>query len=171
MNIILIGFMGVGKSEVGHKLAEELKMNYLDTDELIEKTEKMSINDIFAKKGEPYFRDLETEVVKTLQDYDNFVLSTGGGMVLRQENVKMLKEIGPLILLWTEPEVVCERVKNETHRPLLNVRDPKAEIVRILEERAPIYNRVADFKVDTSNLNVEGAVKEIVDFVLRRSDS
>ena len=83
MNIILIGFMGAGKSAVGKFLARELSMDYLDCDELVEKTAQMSINDIFAKKGEPYFRNLETEIIKTLQDYDNFVISTGGGMVLR----------------------------------------------------------------------------------------
>ncbi len=167
MNIILIGFMGVGKSAIGHALARELKMDYLDTDELIEKTEKISINDIFAKKGEPYFRDLEAEVIKTLENYDNFVISTGGGMVLREENVKMLKEIGPLVLLWADPEVVYQRVKRETHRPLLNVQDPRAEIKKILDYRTPIYNRVADLKVDTSKLDVEECVKEIVKFVSR----
>jgi shikimate kinase len=161
MNIILIGFMGSGKSAVGHKLAKELGMDYLDTDEVIEKTEKTSINDIFSKKGEDYFRNLETEVIKTLVDYDNFVISTGGGMVLRQENVKMLKEIGPLVLLWTGPEAVYQRVKSETHRPLLNVSDPRAAIKKILDYRTPIYNRVADLKVDTSKLNVDEAVEGI----------
>jgi shikimate kinase len=168
MNIILIGFMGVGKSAIGHKLAQELGMDYLDTDELIEKTEKMSINDIFEKKGESYFRDLETEVIKTLEDYDNFVISTGGGMVLREENVKMLKETGPLVLLWADPEIVYQRVKQETHRPLLNVPDPKAEIKKILDYRMPIYNRAADFKVDTSKLNVSEAVSGIMQWLKLR---
>ncbi|MFH1684441.1 MAG: shikimate kinase [Candidatus Margulisiibacteriota bacterium] len=161
MNIILIGFMGSGKSAVGHQLAKDLQMDYLDCDELIEKTEKMSINDIFAKKGEPYFRDLETEVIKTLGEYDNFVLATGGGMVLREENVKMLKEIGPLVLLWANPETVYQRVKKETQRPLLNVPDPLAEIKKILDKRTPVYDRVADFKVDTSKLDVAECVKGI----------
>jgi shikimate kinase len=169
MNIILIGFMGSGKSAIGHKLARELGMDYLDTDEIIEKTEKISINDIFGRKGEPYFRNLETEVIKTLQDYDNFVISTGGGMVLREENVKMLKEIGPLVLLWADPEVVCQRVKRETHRPLLNVSDPKAEIKKILDYRTPIYNKVADLKVDTSKLNVGEAVAKIIQWLKSKS--
>ncbi len=162
MNIILIGFMGSGKSVVGRKLAKELGMNYLDCDELIEKTEKMSINDVFFQKGEPYFRDLEGEVLKTLEDYDNFVISTGGGVVLREENVKILKQIGPLILLWAEPETIYERLKQETHRPLLNVPDPKAEIKKILSSRSPIYNKIADFKVDTSKLDVEEGVLQII---------
>lgn len=161
MNIILIGFMGAGKSAVGHLLAKELDMSFLDTDELIQKTENRSISDIFKTDGEPYFRGLETEVLKTLQDYDNFVLSTGGGIVLREENVPLLKAMGPLILLWAEPEKIHERVKNETHRPLLQVSDPLAEIKKRLEERAPVYNRVCDFKVDTSGISPEQAVKEI----------
>lgn len=169
MNIILIGFMGSGKSEVGRKLAQELGMNYRDSDELIEKREKTSISDIFREKGEPYFRDLETEVVKTLANHDNFVIATGGGVVLREENVKMLKELGPLILLWAEPKVVWERVKKETHRPLLNVPDPKAEIKKILDYRTPIYHKVADFKVDTSNLTVEEAVRKIREWLKSKS--
>lgn len=160
--------MGSGKSVVGHKLAKELGMNYLDTDELIEKTEKMSINDIFTQNGEPYFRDLETEVVKTLQDYDNFVISTGGGMVLREENVKMLKEIGTLVLLWADPEVAYERVKHETRRPLLNVPDPMAEIKKILAYREPIYRKVADLGVDTSKKETDEITKEIIDWLKSR---
>jgi shikimate kinase len=168
MNIILIGFMGAGKSAVGHKLANELKMDYLDCDELIEKTEKTSINEIFEKKGEKYFRDLETEVIKTLADFDNFVIATGGGMVLREENVKLLKQIGPLILLWADSGVVYQRIKEQTHRPLLKVADPRAEIKKILDYRAPIYNKVADLKVDTSKLNVEESVREIMEWLKSR---
>jgi len=168
MNIILIGFMGSGKSAVGHRLAKELKMDYLDTDELIEKTEKMSINDIFARKGEPYFRDLETEVVKTLSDYDNFVIATGGGMVLREENVRMLKEIGPLVLLWAGPETVYQRVKKHAHRPLLNVPDPEAEIKKILDQREPVYRAVADQVINTSKLNVDECVEELTEWLRSR---
>jgi shikimate kinase len=171
MNIILIGFMGSGKSAVGHRLARLRKMHYLDTDELIEKTEKMSINDIFAKKGEVHFRSLESEVIKTLQDYDNFVISTGGGMVLREENVKMLKEIGPLVLLWADPEVVYQRVKRHAHRPLLNVPDPKAEIKKILDYREPIYRKVADLVIDTSKMTVEEEVKKIEEYIHAQNKS
>ena len=165
MNIILIGFMGSGKSAVGQKLAKELTLDYLDTDQLIEKTEKMSINEIFTRKGESSFRDLETNVIKTLRDYDNFVISTGGGMVLRPENVKMLKEIGLLVLLWAEPEVIYQRVKSETRRPLLKVADPLAEINKILGQRGPIYSQVADHKVDTSKLSVEAIVAEVKEWL------
>lgn len=170
MNIILIGFMGAGKTAVGKQLAEELTLKYIDTDDLIEKTERRSINDIFKKKGEPYFRNMETEVLKTLQEYDNFVIATGGGIVLREENVKILKELGPLVLLWAEPAIVYERIKGESHRPLLQVEDPKEEINKILSQRKPIYQRVADFVVDTSNLKVEDAVKEISQWLKLKSN-
>lgn len=165
MNIILIGFMGSGKSAVGHQLARELGMDYLDTDEVIERTEKTSISRLFAGKGEAYFRDLETEVVRTLEDYDNFVISTGGGMVLRDENVRLLKEIGPLVLLWADPGVIHERVRKQTHRPLLKVKDPRAEISRILGKRAPLYKKVADHVVNTDKLDVDGCVKEIKEWL------
>jgi len=161
--------MGVGKTAVGQKLAQQLSLTYLDTDDLIEKTEGSSIKEIFAKKGEPYFRELETEVLKTLADYDKFVISTGGGIVLREENVRILKGIGPLILLWAEPAVVYERVKAESHRPLLNVPDPREEINEILAVRKPLYQRAADFTVDTSSLKVEEAVKEIMQWLKSKS--
>jgi len=161
MNIILIGFMGVGKSEVGRLLARRLNMNFLDTDELIEKTEGRKISEIFAKEGEGHFRDLETEVLKTLEDYDNFALSTGGGLVLREENVELLKEIGPLILLTAREEIILGRVKHTEDRPLLQGDQPK-KIKEILSERNPIYNKVADFVVDTSDITPEQAVEEIL---------
>ncbi|MDI6731601.1 MAG: shikimate kinase [Candidatus Margulisbacteria bacterium] len=168
MNIILIGFMGSGKSAAGYLLAEKLRMQYLDCDALIAQAEKMSITDIFAKKGEKYFRDLETEVIKTLADYDNFVIAAGGGMVLRAENVKMLKAIGPLVLLWAEPDAIYSRVQNQTHRPLLNVPDPKAEIERILMERKPIYEKAADYTVDTTNLGIGDSADRIIQWIRSR---
>jgi len=163
MNIILIGFMGSGKSEVGHKLAGRLKMKYIDTDEVIEKSEKRSISDIFRTDGEEYFRKLECEVLKTLDDYEGFVISTGGGMILRQENVKMLKELGPLVLLWADADVVCKRLAKAENRPLIEG-DREKKIKEILEFRTPIYNEAADLKVDTSRLSTDEAVEEIVKY-------
>lgn len=170
MNIILIGFMGAGKSAVGQLLAKELKMNFLDTDELIERTENRKISEIFKAEGEAYFRQVETETLKTLQDYDNFVLSTGGGIVLKEENVQLLKSLGKNIFLWAEPEVIYQRIKNEAHRPLLDVTDPKAEIIRILEVRQPIYEKVADHKINTSAAPVDQVVKEIIEWLKSRSN-
>jgi shikimate kinase len=161
MNIILIGFMGTGKTAVGQQLAREKKMDYLDTDQVIEKVEKKSINDIFAQKGEEYFRFVESEVVKMLAEFDNLVIATGGGIILRQENVAGLKRLGPLVLLWAEPEVIYERIKNEAQRPLLKVQDPMAEIKKILESRQGVYHEAADHLVNTSKLTVNEIVEEI----------
>ncbi|NQU18177.1 MAG: shikimate kinase [Candidatus Saganbacteria bacterium] len=164
MNIILIGFMGSGKSEIGRRLASRLSMSFLDTDTLIEKTENSKISEIFEKKGEEYFRDLETKVIKTLGDYEKFVFATGGGMILRSENVKMLKELGPLILLWAGPEIIFERLRHSKNRPLIQG-EKENKIRKILEERTPIYNQAADFKIDTSKLSINQAVEEIVEWI------
>lgn len=165
MNIILIGFMGAGKSEIGRRLAKELKCNFLDTDELIEKSDGRKIADIFKEEGEDFFRGLETEVLGTLQDYENFVLATGGGIVLKEENVALLKSMGRVVLLFAEPEVIYARVKSKTHRPLLQVADPEAEIRKILSYRDPFYIKAADFKVDTSKLSPDEVVKGILEWL------
>ncbi len=154
--------MGSGKTVVGHELAQKLGFEYLDTDELIEKQSSTSISQIFSEKGEEHFRELETQVLQDLKSKDKLVISTGGGMVLKPENVKILKGIGSLVLLWANPEKIYSRVKDETHRPLLKVEDPKAKIEEILKFREPIYKKVADLVVDTSNLSVEQVVEEIL---------
>jgi shikimate kinase len=110
-------------------------------------------------------------VIKTLQDYDNFVISTGGGMVLREENVKMLKDLGPLVLLWAEPDIVFERVKDETHRPLIEEEEKKKRIEQILGSRKEIYHKAADLKVDTSQHSIEESVKRIINYVQSKTES
>ena len=164
-NVILIGFMGAGKSEVGEKLALKLDMDYINTDDIIEREEGKKISQIFKDRGESYFRDLETKLLDAISEIDNTVISTGGGMVLRKENVEKLKRLGPLILLSAREEVIAERLKNVRNRPLLDVPDPKAKIKEILEFRNPIYNAVADFKVDTSDLDIETAVEKILNYL------
>ena len=165
MNIILIGFMGTGKSSVGMAVAKELGWTYLDTDEQIEKQENMPINDIFSIKGEAVFRDLETQLLGSFSQKDQLVLSTGGGMVLRDENVASMKKMGKLVLLTAKPEVVYERIKQETHRPLLKVADPLEEIRKILGVRQPIYKKVADLEIDTSKLGVAQVAQKIVKYI------
>ncbi len=167
MNIILIGFMGVGKSAVGRELAARLDLNFIDTDAVIEKTEGRKISDIFEKDGEGRFRDLETEVIVTLGDYDNFVISTGGGIVLRENNVKMLKAIGPLVLLTSREEVIDKRLEGEADRPLLMQGDKLDNIKKILAERGPAYERAADHIVDTSEITPQAAAEEIIKWLKR----
>jgi shikimate kinase len=159
-NIVLVGFMGTGKTKVARALSESLDMEYISTDDLIEKKEEMRIPDIFAKKGEGYFRKIEKEVVSVVSNMEKVVIDTGGGVVIDAENVRLLKEKGIIICLWAEPEVILDRTKKYTHRPLLAVSDPLAKIKALLESRKRFYER-ADHHVHTSSMPFTEAVREI----------
>lgn len=159
-NIILTGFMGVGKTSIGTRLANDLGYTFVDTDELIEADQKTTITEIFAQKGEPYFRDVEARIIRTVLENGNQVVSTGGGAVIRDENRKVFKEAGLVVCLTAHPDVIYERIKHETHRPLLKVPDPMARIRDLLESRAKFYNQ-ADLIIDTSEKSVDEAVREI----------
>ncbi len=164
MNIVLTGFMGTGKSKIGRRLAKKLRMSYLDTDELIEKREKDSISAIFKKRGKEYFRRLETKVVKEVALFDNYVISTGGGVVLKEGNIRLLKKNAFIVCLFASPEVILKRTKGDEKRPLLKGDDRKERIKELLKMRRPFYEK-ADFSVDTSVLDSEGVVEEIIGFL------
>jgi len=168
MNIVLTGFMGTGKSGIGKRLAKKLGMSYLDTDELIEEREKDSISAIFKKRGEEYFRRLEAKVVKEVALLDNFVISTGGGVVLKQGNIRVLKKNAFIVCLFASPEVILKRTKGDENRPLLEVNNRKKRIEKLLRIRKPFYDK-ADLKIDTSTLDIKKVVEEIVKFLERRS--
>ncbi len=146
--------MGTGKSVVGKKLAAKLNRDFIELDDAIESKEKIPIKDIFEKKGEPYFRLVEKEVIKEAAKRENVVMSAGGGAVIDEENFKNLKNSGIIICLKASPETILERTKNLKTRPLLNVPDPKKQIEELLRKREPYYNK-ADFSIDTDNLNIE----------------
>lgn len=165
MNIVLTGFMGTGKTAVGKKLAKELGMQYVDTDVMIEEDTGMSISKIFKKFGEVRFRDLETKTVKCVARLDNFVISTGGGVVLKEENIDELEQNGVIICLSASPEVILERTSQNKKRPLLaEVEDAKKKIEELLEYRRLFYKR-ADLTIDTSELDTHTIVRKIIDFV------
>jgi shikimate kinase len=159
-NIILTGFMGVGKTSVGTGLARDLGFAFIDTDGLIEADQGRTIAAIFAENGEPYFRDVETRVIKGVLDRDRQVLSTGGGAVIREENREAFRAAGLTVCLTARPEVIYDRVRHERHRPLLQVPDPPAKIRELLAERDRFY-RQADFVVDTSDKTIEQVIDEI----------
>jgi shikimate kinase len=159
-NIILTGFMGVGKTSIGTRLASDLGYTFVDTDDLIEADQKTTITEIFAQKGEPYFRDVEARIIRTVLEHENQVVSTGGGAVIRDENREAFKEAGLVVCLTARPEVIYERIKHETHRPLIKVTDPMARIRDLLESRAKFYGQ-ADLIIDTSEKSVDEAVLEI----------
>lgn len=160
MNVVLVGFMGTGKTVVAKALAEQLGMNYISTDEVIEDRERRSINDIFNKSGEAYFRRAEKEVVKKVALLNKFVVDAGGGVVLDKENFEDLRKNGRIICLTATPEVILERTKRYHWRPLLNVEDPRAKIEELLNSRAPFYAQ-ADYSIDTTDLTVEQVVDEV----------
>ncbi len=161
-NVILIGFMGAGKTTIGEKLASRMNRRMIDTDAYIVAKEGMSINDIFATKGEEYFRELETNVIKELtKTTHNAIISTGGGMPLREENAKLLRKLGKVFYLKSEPGTVYERVKDSTDRPLLNVENPMERIVSLLNERNPKYKKASHVTIETDDKSVD----EVVDFI------
>jgi len=155
--------MGAGKTTVGRLLAEELGLGFFNLDEVIERDLGMSIPEIFRGFGEEFFRDVETETLKkVLEDVEKKIIATGGGVVLRDENWEVMKKEGITIYLRTPPQEIYSRVKNETNRPLLQVKDPYKKILELLEERKPLYEK-ADFIVDTDGLSPE----EIADKIIR----
>jgi shikimate kinase len=159
-NIILTGFMGVGKTSVGTRLAKDLGYAFVDSDESIEADQKTTITEIFSTFGEPYFRDVETQVIKRLLENENQVVSTGGGAVIREENRKAFKENGVTICLTAHPESIYERIRHEIHRPLLQTADPLGKIRELLAAREQFY-RQADFIIDTSERTVDDVITEI----------
>lgn len=160
MNIVIAGFMGTGKTTAARVLAKELGWKYISTDEVIEDKERRSINDIFRRNGETYFRLVEKEVVKKVAELDKFVIDAGGGVVLARENVDNLKRNGRMVCLTARPEVILERTKRFRHRPLLNTKNPREKIESLLKTREPFYAR-ADIFIDTSDITTEEVVREI----------
>jgi shikimate kinase len=160
-NIVLVGFMGALKSVTSVILAEQMGMERVSTDDRIVEREGRSINDIFAQNGEAYFRDVESEITRTLSQEAGLVIDSGGGIVLRNGNMDALKKNGMIFYLKTSPEVIYDRVKSETHRPLLKTPDPLAVIRNLLDQRASCYAQ-ADYVIETDGKTAEAVAGEIV---------
>ena len=160
-NIVLIGFMGSGKTYTARALSKILKLKVFSTDGLIEKKERMPVVRIFEKKGEKYFRRQEAEVVANLAKKKNVIIDCGGGIVLNPLNIKRLRKSGVLIYLKTSPEWIYKRVKLNKKRPLLQVKNPMAKIKAMLKERGPLYAQ-ADAAVNTDAKTPLQVAQEIV---------
>ena len=153
--IILIGYMGSGKSTIGEKAARALGLKFLDTDELIEEKEGMTISELFEQKGEAYFRQKETEVLRSLRkEPKGMILATGGGLPMREENAKLLKELGVVIYLKAEIDTLVTRLCEDTQRPLLKEGNLREKIATMLEIRNPIYEKVADIILQTDAMSI-----------------
>lgn len=147
-NIALIGFMGTGKTTVSKALKEITGLKEIDVDAYIVKQQGRSISDIFEKEGEEYFRHLETEALRTISQGDGQIISCGGGAVLKDDNVDILKKNGMIVLLTATPETIFDRVKDHTHRPILNSDMSLKHVKELMAGREPRYQAVADFKVN-----------------------
>jgi len=153
--------MGVGKSSTGHLLAETLGFEFVDTDLLIEQKVGKTISEIFAQFGEPAFRDLEKQVGLLLETRSKNVIATGGGFGSNRENLERLKSHSLVVCLWASPEAIFERIRHQTHRPLLRDADPLGRIRTLLAEREPVY-RQADVLVNTESRSTREVAQQIV---------
>ncbi len=168
MNIVLIGFMACGKSVVDKKLDIKLNMEYIDVDENIEKTSGHSSTDIFKQHGENIFRDLETKAIKCVALLDHYVIATGGGAVLRPENVHELRSNGKLVYLAASPEAILRRLGEAKTRPVLAKESDKLKKIKeLLAHREPFYKE-CDFHVDTTFMTIDQVVDKIVEWVNHR---
>jgi shikimate kinase len=160
-NLALIGFMGTGKTSVGRLVAELLDFDYLDTDEMIQSGTGRTISDIFKADGEPAFRALEEKIVAELAGRTKTVIATGGGLPTNPKNLTGLKIHALVVCLWASPEKIWERVKNQSHRPLLHDTNPQARIRELLAAREPFYKQ-ADVLLNTELRSVREVAQQIV---------
>jgi shikimate kinase len=161
-NIVLTGFMGTGKTAVGRELSHLLNMKLIDVDTEIEREQNMTINEIFKQFGEQRFREIETEIIKSITRNMKVIISTGGGVVLKQENMDALRANGIIICLRAKPETILSRTNNNNERPLLRVRNPLATIRDLLSFRNPFYEK-ADMVIDTEEKTPLQIAEEIID--------
>lgn len=154
-SIVLIGMMGAGKSSVGACLRRRTGLGLLDTDEMVASNFGMSIPEIFAEHGEKKFREAETEALRCVQTEEQTIIITGGGIVLRKENVEILKKQAAIVWLDADEETLFARASCKQNRPLLQTKNPRKTFLQILGARRPLYAKIADIRVDTSVLRDE----------------
>jgi len=172
MNIILIGYRATGKTSVGKRLSEKLRATFYDTDDLIEAASVRSIREMVVENGWVYFREREKEIIRDVAAMQGRVIATGGGAVMDEENAELLKNHGILIWLDADVETIVQRIQNDSRsdekRPFLSGNDLLQETIDILEQRAPVYRRLADFSVNTTNKGIDEIVDEICQFINKK---
>ncbi len=168
-NLVLIGFMGCGKSSVGRRLSGLTGHRFVDTDELIVQAEGRSIPEIFAQQGEEYFREAETRALESTLEMQGVILSTGGGLILRAQNRELLPRIGIVAWLDAKPEILFERASRSGKRPLLQTENPWQTFTALLDSRREIYTATADFRVDSTDLSHDEVAQSLLDEALKHT--
>jgi shikimate kinase len=161
-SIVLIGMMGAGKSAVGHCLQRRIGLAHFDTDEMVTSKFGMPVSKIFSAHGENEFREAETQALRSLTNTEPVLIVTGGGIVLCEENLRLLKRLGAVVWLEADEKTLFKRASQAGHRPLLQRKNPRKAFTKMLRARLPLYASVADIRVDTSMLTDEEVAVAIV---------
>jgi shikimate kinase len=162
-NIVLIGFMGAGKTSIGKILARKLNLELLETDELIQEKAGMSISQIFETAGEITFRELEIEAVKEISQKEHFVIASGGGIVLNSINIERLRQRAIIVYLYASEGEIVNRIKQDKNpRPLISEKNAETDVKELMKLRGPLYRRSADLIINTSNKDIELIAKNII---------
>lgn len=165
-HVILIGFMGCGKSSVGKMLARELSVPFVDTDAWIEEQNGRKISDIFRESGEEYFRELETRALEQLlEDEERKVIAVGGGLPMRPVNREYLKKLGTTVYLLARPETLVARLQGDDTRPLLQGGELRQKILQLMSDREDIYQSAADIRISTDGKKICEITEEIRRYV------
>ena len=166
-HLFLIGFMGAGKTAVSEVLSKMTGIPVLDTDECIRRQEGALISEIFAEKGEAYFRDLETQLLVRLQGMEPQIISCGGGMPLRPQNAALMRQAGRVIWLTARPETVLERLAGDNTRPLLAGRRNPAAVAELMDQRREAYASACSMQISTDGRSAEEIAAEIAEMMLQ----
>lgn len=173
MNIVLIGYRGAGKSTVGAKLASRAGINFVDTDDLVEKHQRASIRDIITLRGWDHFRAVEKKIIEEISQKDNLIIAPGGGAVLDPENVGFLRKNGLIIWLKADREILCQRIDRDSRtvasRPTLTGKGALEEFGEVMAIRDPLYERAADAQIDTAGLDVEEVVEAVLSTIREKT--
>ena len=161
-NLVLVGFMGSGKSSVGRLAAKALGFQFTDTDQIVVERAGRQISDIFETDGEAAFRALETEAIESLVHMDGYVVSTGGGAVLSEHNRQLLRALGFVVCLTASEDILFERVARNSKRPLLQTENPRATLSKLIHDRSALYQAAAHHTLDTTLLPQTAAVEALV---------
>ena len=168
-NIVLVGFMGCGKTTIGKKLAKAFEYTFTDMDDEIVKKAGMPITEIFEKYGEAYFRSMETELCGEMSERGGCVIATGGGVIKNEKNMELLKQNGTVLYIKASPEHIYKNIRNDRSRPLLNTGDKMERIKTLMEERRPMYESRSDITADITGMTSREATNKIISILKEES--